>query len=201
MLRLVNPPVKNSAVLAFKCVAKAQRETTQTNDVRTVDHQSIKKCLLFFSDFVGCASRQNRRMLRRDTLRSNRLREGSARGAPFSYQSGNHCPATLITSCTNFLKQPSRVMAAFAPALLEVITEVGDFLAATTRRFSFGELTSSQPATNGLALYAQPFTDRATETTGRRYMALLAALFRARPLTERRIRLFEISGSGDGIRT
>ncbi len=78
MLRVVNPPVKNSAVLAFKCVAKAQRETTQTNDVRTVDHQSIKECLLFFSDFVGCASRQNRRMLRRDTLRSNRLREGSA---------------------------------------------------------------------------------------------------------------------------
>src|ERR1700693_2407585 len=87
-----------------------------------------------------------------DPLRHTRLGERSASGAPCCHELCDHHAASLISSGTDLVKEPGGIMAAFVPALMEVVGEIRNLLSTTTGRFTLWKFAAAQPAANGLAL-------------------------------------------------
>jgi hypothetical protein len=73
MLNLVDPSLKNGTVMASECIAKAERKTTEPNDIRARHGQPVQQGLLLVSYLISWTSGQNCRMFGCDAFRCVQL--------------------------------------------------------------------------------------------------------------------------------
>src|ERR1700723_3151370 len=99
-------------------------------------------------------------MFGRNPLRHTRLGQLFASWAPRCDELCDHCPASFISPGIDLTEEPGCIMAAFVPALMEIIAEIGDLLSATAGWLTFWKFATAQPTANSLAFDVQRSADR-----------------------------------------
>src|SRR6185312_5925143 len=120
----------------------------QVENVWTLRHDSLEQLLLGIAHPVGGPRDQDRGVVGRDSLRSVRSC-GFARLSPIRDETGYHAALATIALFPDFLVKTRGVVAAFVPALLQIVGKLVHLRWRTVRRFSFWKLVASQPAADG----------------------------------------------------